>query len=94
GSFNTDDIYAIDHKRMEIGFLQESLKIDDACKFYEYGAICRGGCFRNRDKMLIGKYHSRFCSTYRMFFESCMLKLLDAAKRFVSQEYNNKHKME
>lgn len=82
GNFNIDSIYDIDSKRMKSGFLEESLKIAEECRSCNYGAICRGGCFRNREKTLSGKYLSCFCAAYKMFFQVCLPKLYETAKRF------------
>lgn len=86
GNFNTDSIYTIDSKRLETGFLQESFKLSDECKACDYFAICRGGCFRNRDKTQNGQYRSYFCPAYKMFFKACLPKMLDIAKRFMDHE--------
>ena len=81
GNFNTDRIYSIDSRRMKIGFLEESLKISDECRSCEYGAVCRGGCFRNRDRTQTGSYLNYFCVSYKMFFQACLPRLSEIAKR-------------
>ena len=85
GNFNTDRIYSIDSKRIKTGFLQESLKISEKCRNCEYGAICRGGCFRNREMTPDEKYLNYFCPAYKMFFQTCSPRLSEIAEKFSQQ---------
>ncbi len=70
GNLNEDLLDAIDEKRKEIGFVERSRKLSEACKSCEYYGICRGGCQRNRDyQAQTDTYHNYFCEGYREFFK-------------------------
>lgn len=76
GNFNYDRLENIDKRRKEIGFLEQSEKLDTDCFSCQYYRLCRGGCQRNRDR-LPGQemYRNYFCESYRRFFAACLPKL-------------------
>lgn len=84
GNFSTDRIEEIDSNRMKIGFLEESMKKPAACRTCEYSLICRGGCFRNRERSLTGEYRNYFCPAYKMFFQKCLPKMSEIAQILLS----------
>ena len=55
-------------------FCESSRIPDPACLFCPYGAICRGGCRRDREPVQTdGSYgKNRLCTGYRLFFENCL----------------------
>lgn len=79
GNFNTDQLEQIDERRKSIRFLERSLQLSGECRACRYFSICRGGCQRNRFREG-AFYQSRFCESYRMFFDACMPKLEKIAK--------------
>lgn len=80
GNFNERRLDEIDAKRREISFLERSLLLDQSCKLCTYYSLCKGGCQRNRDWNPETKtYQNYFCQSYRMFFDSCLDGLTEAA---------------
>lgn len=78
GNFNTDRIEKIDAARKEIGFVERSLRLDEACKACRYAPLCRGGCQRHRDLAPGGeRYRNYFCKGYRIFFEKTYDKWME-----------------
>ena len=81
GNFNEERLDAIDARRKEIGFVERSLELDEACRACRYYSMCRGGCQRSRDPIEgTGKYRNYFCESYRMFFDACMERLEEVAR--------------
>ena len=69
GSFNTDRLEQIDRAREELGFLQRSRMLDEACRTCRYAPLCRGGCQRHRDlDPGTERYRNYFCRSYQLFF--------------------------
>lgn len=80
GNFNENRLDEIDAKRREISFWERSLLLDQSCKLCTYYSLCKGGCQRNRDWNPETKtYQNYFCQSYRMFFDSCLDGLTEAA---------------
>lgn len=78
GNFNEDRLDAINTRRQEIGFIERSLKLDEACKKCGYYRLCRGGCQRNRDyNETTGLYQNYFCKGYQMFFDACYERIME-----------------
>lgn len=82
GNFREHTVEEIDQMREKIGYIQESLHKEAACAACRYGALCRGGCRRNRRRE--DGYHQYFCLSYQMFFDACLPRLVEIARR-VSQ---------
>ena len=78
GNFNENNLSEIDEKRIDIGFIEKSLKLDTACYECKYYRVCKGGCQRNRDldpnTVLYSNY---FCEAYKIFFDACYDKIID-----------------
>ena len=78
GNFNENNLSEIDEKRIEIGFIEKSLKLDTACHECKYYRVCKGGCQRNRDlDTNTGLYSNYFCEAYKIFFDACYDKIID-----------------
>ena len=76
GNFNTDRLPVIDEKRKEIGFIEQSCKLDEGCRSCPYYRLCRGGCRRSRDPAPESEmYRNYFCKSYRMFFDACLPRM-------------------
>lgn len=70
GNFNTDRLDRIDERRKEIGFVERSRLLNEACGKCEYYRLCRGGCQRNREyNERTGQYENYFCRAYQIFFD-------------------------
>lgn len=81
GNLNENRMDDIEARRGKIGFIQESFKIDEACRQCTYYSLCRGGCRRNRDYIReTDTYRSYFCESYRMFFDACIEKMKNVVK--------------
>lgn len=82
GNFNEDRLDQIDARRKELGFIERSRQLSQACKDCPHFRLCRGGCQRSRDwNASRGFYENYFCAGYRMFFERCGEKIYEIAKK-------------
>ncbi len=79
GNFNENTVEELDKKRKEIQFIQESYYREEACSACKYEYMCRGGCRRNRRKE--DGYHQYFCKSYQMFFDECLPRMMEIARR-------------
>ena len=79
GNFRENTVEEIDQAREKTGFIQESLQREKACADCRYAALCRGGCRRNRQKD--DGYHQYFCLSYQMFFDACLPRMSEIARR-------------
>lgn len=85
GNLVEDDFESIDKKRKEIGFIEESLIVEEKCKSCKWFKLCRGGCRRYRDNL--GKVElNYYCSSYQDFFEYSIERLLEIARGIKSNE--------
>lgn len=78
GNLNYDSMNVIRESRKAIQFVEQSLDHDQKCRTCRYINICRGGCRRNRDGRAGGR--NRFCESYRMFFDTCLSQMIEAAR--------------
>lgn len=81
GNLNEDGFDSIISRLKETGFLEASADCPKRCKECPYLRVCRGGCRRHRempDGALGGNY---FCESYRMFFEACLPRMKEIARR-------------
>lgn len=80
GNVNQDRIAdLLAHKRAE-AFICESEKISDSCRACRHYLLCRGGCRRTRVKDPSGSgFRSRFCESYRMFFDQTRQRMEEIA---------------
>ncbi len=78
GNFRENTVEEIDRAREAIGYVQESLKKEEACEACRYRTLCRGGCRRTRREE--DGYHQYFCLSYRMFFDACLPRLIGIAR--------------
>ena len=69
----------IDHNRMSIGFVENSLLQRKSCMACCYYPICRGGCARNFQMDKEGKWQNYFCRAYKIFFDKNFKNLADIA---------------
>lgn len=82
GNFNENQLDQINQKRMEIGFLKRSHKLNSKCAECPYYKLCRGGCQRCRDFNLdTGLYSNYFCKSYQMFFDASYTRIQDVARQ-------------
>lgn len=82
GNLNEDSMETILDRLKESGFLQDSVNHTEECQSCPYFFICRGGCRRHREageEALRGQ--NRFCKAYKMFFDACLPKLQEIARR-------------
>ena len=77
GNINRERCEAIDSKRREIRFVEESETIPQRCAACAYYSLCRGGCRRNRTET---DRTNRFCEGYRKFFDTCLEDMERIAK--------------
>lgn len=83
GNFHTESVEEIDEARSRLGFIEESEKKEAACRKCRYYGLCRGGCRRNRRAE--DGYHQYFCRSYQMFFEACLPRMTEIARRLANR---------
>ena len=71
-----DTIEAVDARRKEIGFIEQSLPVPEDCGACRWYALCRGGCRRDRDYFENGIGRNYYCAAYRAFFEYAYPRLV------------------
>lgn len=80
GNFRENTLEELDQKRKEIGFLQQSMTIHEACRVCPWRTLCRGGCRRDRVVQENGRLGlNYYCQAYRIFFTNAAPKLLRLA---------------
>lgn len=76
GNLAEDTIEAVDARRKEIGFIEQSLPVPEDCGACRWYALCRGGCRRDRDYFEKGIGRNYYCAAYRAFFEYAYPRLV------------------
>lgn len=90
GNLTTDTMEQINQKRMDIGYIEESRKVDPKCKTCPYFSLCRGGCRRNRLILPDGSLgRNYFCESYEMFFQYAGPRLAELANTIASRKYRS-----
>lgn len=81
GSLVTESWEAIEARRRDLKFSEQSLDHAESCRQCRYFPICRGGCHRHREQPGTAEGENYFCESYRMFFDACLpgLKRIAAA---------------
>ncbi len=69
GNLTEDTLEAVDARRKELGFLEQSLPVEEKCRACRWFPLCRGGCRRDRDYFEKGIGLNYFCPAYQGFFE-------------------------
>ncbi|MDL2317818.1 anaerobic sulfatase maturase [Eubacteriales bacterium OttesenSCG-928-A19] len=63
-------------------FVKTSLDVDEKCRACRWGALCRGGCRRDRVLTPDGAMgHNRFCAAYEAFFAYSYERMCEIAAR-------------
>lgn len=84
GNFNEDGMETLVGRLEESGFLQQSANHTRQCRQCPYFFICRGGCRRHREHEELpgcAGGENYFCQSYRMFFDACLGRLQEIAKK-------------
>jgi uncharacterized protein len=86
GNVVEDDFDAVDARRNDICFREESSHIASECRTCPYFALCRGGCRRDRDNFCDNCDNNeirlnRLCRGYKMFFSECLQDLQALVRR-------------
>ena len=76
GNLAEDTIEAVDARRKEIGFIEQSLPVPEDCGACRWYALCRGGCRRDGDYFENGIGRNYYCAAYRAFFEYAYPRLV------------------
>ena len=84
GNLVSCDFEQLQAKRNEIGFIQESMQLEEECRTCPYVRLCRGGCKRNREPRYEGKLGKNyFCCAYKRFFSYAGSRLKALAGYFI-----------
>ncbi|NCC63882.1 MAG: SPASM domain-containing protein [Spirochaetia bacterium] len=75
GNIITDSFSALDEKRKELRFIEDSPNRIDACVHCPWAALCRGGCKRYRTEQ-----GYRFCTSMQEFFPYAIRRLETVAR--------------
>ncbi len=86
GNLNEEGFDAIDRKRREIRFLENSYDHTETCKQCLYFGVCRGGCRRHRQQPGTAFGENYFCQAYRMFFDACLPRMQKIARMYMRRE--------
>jgi uncharacterized protein len=87
GNLKEESLEQVNEKRREIGFVEASRQVDDACKACRWYALCRGGCRRHRPLKADGSLGlNYFCESYRMFFEHTAGRMEELARMVASRQ--------
>ncbi len=80
GNLNIDNFDQLDTTRNRIGFINESMVMDEKCMKCQWLRLCRGGCRRDRETTdsLEKNY---FCEAYIGFFEYAYNRLILLAEQ-------------
>ncbi len=78
GNVNTDSLEAMHQRRLP--FLEQSRQGLEKCASCRHGAICRGGCRRDRQGPE-GVGENSFCPAYMAFFDHALPKLYKLLQR-------------
>lgn len=90
GNILQDDYPVFDRRRMELGFVEQSLPVPAECKQCEWYALCRNGCPRDRvlqhGQSVPWNY---FCQAHREFF-GLHIRDLEKAARLLAEHSRRK----
>ncbi|MGI6579002.1 MAG: anaerobic sulfatase maturase [Saccharofermentanales bacterium] len=77
GNIMQDDYAEIEQRLYSTKLLEESKPIAEPCKKCRYFKICRGGCRRHREPLIVdGSVNlNRFCKAYKQFFDYAVPRL-------------------
>ncbi len=81
GNVNEEDFDDFDRRRQQLGFIEQSRQVHPRCRQCRYGALCRGGCRRDRQRadQQIGLNY--YCDSYRHFFDYALPRLIRLAQK-------------
>lgn len=82
GNLLEDGFDAIERRRDELGFIEESRTLDPGCRDCPQLPLCRGGCRRDRETGS-GLSRNRLCAAYRGFLERESSRITRLARAFV-----------
>ncbi len=69
GNLAEDSFEDLHRREREIGFIAESLAVEEACKGCEWFPLCRGGCRRDRQGVALHEVGgNHYCASFRRFF--------------------------
>ena len=72
GNLSVDDFPALDKRRGELRFVEQSVSLPEKCDACEYRPLCRSGCHRHR---IHSEGQNYFCPSYRIFFAHALDRL-------------------
>lgn len=82
GNINNDSFIRLERSTIGTAFRRESLPVRDECRACRWGALCRGGCKREREPIMDGVPSlNRLCAGHRMFFEARFERMTALARR-------------
>lgn len=83
GNILSDSVEDIDRRRIELGFIQQSMTAPEECKRCRWAALCRNGCRRERQGGPGGR--NIHCQAYTSFFEHAYPRLMQIARITVNR---------
>lgn len=83
GNFNENTIAEMSRRKKELGFVEFSTHIPEACRTCKWFSLCRNGCRRNCEQAESDKREVHyFCQSYKMFFEYAYPYLEDLYRKY------------
>lgn len=73
GNILADSIEDIDRRRIDTGFIQQSMQPPEECRRCRYAPLCRNGCRRERSGGPSGR--NIHCEAYKEFYEYALPRL-------------------
>lgn len=81
GTIGVDSLEAIEQKRRQLQFIEQSYVVSEPCRTCEWRALCRGGCRRDRQLPDGSIGLNYYCKAFQGFFKAAYPRLLEVAKR-------------
>ncbi|RKI87530.1 anaerobic sulfatase maturase [Parablautia intestinalis] len=87
GTVQDDDFGVMMKKAEAVRFLEESVTGMEECRKCPYYYICRSGCRRDREPIVIGRQQTNYyCSSYKEFFAYALPRLRKMAEMISKSE--------
>ena len=80
GTIGQTPLDEVEKKRHALQFIEQSMKVEDACRACRYKNICRGGCRRDREQPDGSVGMNYYCQSFREFFDYAGDRLVQVAR--------------
>ena len=85
GNILENSFEEMDENRVELGFIQWSMRQQEDCQKCRWFGLCRNGCRRNREPVTAEHTNRNyFCKSYQMFFEYAYPRLEEVYQLYMA----------